>query len=236
VLNFSGEQIEGCELTDPGATIDGRSYENCVLAGCVVTVQRHWPVPAERVAIRDVWLGGCRTAGAVLVVAGATLRDVNVDRFDGPLWARFCSFERVSLRGSFRNLRIESMLPPVSDEHYSYWHNIALANDAVYAAGNRALDVSEATFDGSSMIRGIPPHLIRINSATQAVITTESLAGAREVFSDGELERGIGQQVRWMIEGTSLDHVLHVPLKSRDKGWDEEVISRVHRHGLALSS
>jgi len=234
VREVSGKTIKDCSLVEPAASLSDVRYDGCQFDRCFATVQQHWPDADHRIRISNVVLNRCRTDGSVLSLAGVVLEDVVVADFVGAVHAAHCSFTRVRLSGSFRGFRVDSFERPVADANFSYWHNLALANDEVAASADWALDVSEARFDSGSMILGVAAHLIRIDPSRQAVVTPESVVGAEGIFSDDDLLTEVGVGINQALQGREDSSLISVSSNARKPDRELALIQMVHELGFAL--
>ena len=139
----------------------------CTFSNCYVPSGTS---PAHRFHFQNIRLDRCVHHSCS--IEGAILEDIVVEslkRFGrDPLFARGCAFRHVTLRGPISFLLPK---PHVYDlQTRAPVEAFFQANQLFYQDTDWALDIAEAHFGGLVTFDGIPPHLIRRNTASQFVI------------------------------------------------------------------
>lgn len=222
----------GCASTKP-ALIEDRVYRRCQLGSSSVM-----PDPGGdprtagfRPVIRHVELERC--AVDVLSLTGCLIEDVTITRLKGALWAKHCLFTRVSIRGLLSGARIKSDLPGPQWLEPWVWEEMA-EQDAVNSdLVDWSLDVSEAQFR-NCILRGVSPNKILIDPDRQAVVTLESLSGAREAFGEDALVGTVGSVIRGASNGKLSGPLVWVEAGSKKADQELDLIRAIHAGGFAL--
>jgi hypothetical protein len=159
---------EGC--------VSDLDFDHCAFCHCRAAAEED---PARRIEIRRVRLHNCRACDCG--IQRAVFEDVVVDGLQMEthdllmIWGSV--FNRVVLRGQFANININqpytSRLVASRNARYRQLMEIQQkfneADDQYYRNVDWALDIREAQVLGLK-IDGVPVHLIRRDSATQAVV------------------------------------------------------------------
>ncbi len=156
------EQLSG--LRAGAGEFGQREFHGCIFSSCFVApptdmarrVRLH-DLRLEQCTHRDCWLHGAR-------IEEVTVRTLKREG-DIPLFLYGCFFRHVTLEGRISSLLVK---PHVYDSgtgqpHMPLWHH----NRLLYESGDWALDISLATFGGVVTFPGIPPALVRRDSASQ---------------------------------------------------------------------
>jgi hypothetical protein len=225
------EQIPRCHLVAPVAPIEHRIYRECSFQALTISVRpRETPVE-QRPALLDVRLERCRASPGKVTLLGVVLQDVVVDGFGGAISAQHCAFRRVVFAGELTSdVILRSDMGPIDPE---YWAAFLPDNARRHDGVEFSIDVSRASFR-NVMLRDVPPTSIRVDPATQAVITRETMRGGEGAFDEAELVGTVGSQIRRAVAGEVLDNLVVVPLGSPVAEQEAALVARLHELGLAL--
>ncbi len=171
---ISGRTISASHFGAPPQHIADLSFHKCFFDNCSLAQP---PDPERRSVIRNVSLVQCKQRASLL--AGAVLDNVLVDGLgrEGriPLFLAGVVFRHVTLKGRLTFFKVQAS-PSVnhSSEQVALWQ---AANRAFYAHTDWALDISEARFTSGPDLHFIPGALVRIDPASQALVSRRALSG-----------------------------------------------------------
>jgi hypothetical protein len=133
--------------------------------------------PQSRLQVRNVNAVQCRVDSTI--VGPVLFEDVRVDglRLSGALHLPGCAFVRCTLRGRIGRVLAYAEPEPLDAIDSPVNQAFIRANEAVHAACEWALDVTEAECVELD-IRGVPPQKIRINDEVQVCVSYERAAAA----------------------------------------------------------
>jgi len=188
---ITGETIFNARLNRGDPSDEAIEFKNCWFQACGVDVDA---ADHAHVRVSNVHLRSCRVSGGGL--RGVHLIDCSVRGLQVSSAPSIigCVLEHVTLAGKINKLIVRPEMRG--------WDNEAALLAAAAEAYQRidwALDISELDCPDLSL-KGVPPHLLRLDPATQSVISREDLERTqawREVdYTGTHIEFSIGRIVR----------------------------------------
>lgn len=227
---ITDKTLELNHFGDEAVKISGMSFQRCFFDNSGIGPPSH---PRFRSFISDLYLQECRQRACAL--SGVVIDNVVVDGLgrEGrmPLFLSGVALRHVTLKGriGFFKLQATPYINPTAQQ-LKLW---ADANRAYYEGVDWALDISEAQFTFAPDLHFIPGSLIRIDPATQALVTREkAMSVSLDSLPWGD--SGFDIALKWFIEDGPYDEVVLVaPKKSKGFSADVKVLNMLRERGIA---
>lgn len=227
------QEFAGLNDYGTGRIVESIRLEHCYFHFCGFSTTQD---VQSRSTARNMEIIDCAVSGSD--VGPAILEDIHVDGLQIHeifiLWDPL--FKHVTLEGKIGSVKINNVITSI-DWDPQVQREFDLAREAYYQNLDWALDISRARFSDFSM-RGVPARLVRIDPATQGIVTRKS------ALQDGWREQVRPADDLWIfmidlfIEDGDADLVLAVPRNTQGRRYREllDSLNELKDLGVVLNS